>query len=162
MMQIADLLSEVDATMPTGLVRGGRIEGKAFIDLQRNSAPGRSWLLPAKNLYKETGRTNCELWTIDQGRFQSICLQTIQVEDRRDGPGRKRFKTLCSSIQGLALNHPPLHALTQKLLRRSLHPAAAALRRMKRRKLIKHTSIFAAFPLVTLSGLATHFRKLKI
>lgn len=70
----------------------------------------------------------------------------------------KRFKALCSSVQGVPFNQIPPDALTEKLMRGSLELATATLRKRRREKLIKRASFFAALLFVTLAGLAMHFR----
>lgn len=89
LIEIASRMGEVDAHIWIELLRGERLTARASMDLQHNTVSARSWLKPGANLYKENGRLKREYWRIDSGPYQSIRLETIQAEDKHDGPGVK-------------------------------------------------------------------------
>lgn len=87
--QVASRMGEVDANISMEFLRKGRLTATASMDLQHNTVSARSWLEPGENLYKMNGRMKREFWRVDSGPFQSIRLETIQAEDKHDGPGVK-------------------------------------------------------------------------
>lgn len=71
----------------------------------------------------------------------------------------KRFKTLCSSVQGIPFDEVPPNDLTKEMLLGSLRLAAQKLKRAKRNRILKLVAAFTGLLLVTLLVMAVKFRE---
>lgn len=75
---------EIDAFLTYRFLRDGDTICNASLNLLHNSFTRRTWLKPAKDLYKGNGRVKHENHIIQQGPFQSIQIHSYQAHDKHD------------------------------------------------------------------------------
>ena len=89
LIELGRRMGEVDAHVCIEAIRDGALVTTANLHLQHNTVSARSTVDTPRNWYKSSGRLKREMWHIDQGHMQSIRIETLQAEDKHDGPGAK-------------------------------------------------------------------------
>ena len=72
---------EVDVNASVAFVKEGVVVAQASLNLLHNSFSRRSWLKPAKDLYKGNGRVKHEEHRVQVGPFLSILIHSYQAKD---------------------------------------------------------------------------------
>lgn len=83
---------EVDLTVTITFLRGGDAVGLASLDLLHNSFSRRSWLQPARDLYKGNGRVKHEYHRIHVGPFLAIAIHSYQAKSDHRESGLEDLK----------------------------------------------------------------------
>lgn len=90
--QIYQGCGENDAFSLVKLLNQGRNVCNISINLLHNSFSRRSWVEPAKDLYKGNGRIKHQYYCIQQGPFQCIQIHNYQSNDKQDISGLKDYE----------------------------------------------------------------------
>ena len=75
---------EIDASAMIEFDRCRETAATASIRLHHNGFARRTWLKPGSDLYKGNGRVRHERHRIDSGPFQTIYIESYQVNDKQD------------------------------------------------------------------------------
>lgn len=84
LIELSREFGEIDAFTLLDLKKRNTTICQISINLIHNSFSRRSWIEPAKDLYKGNGRVKHETHSIQQGPFQSIHVHSYQMKDGHD------------------------------------------------------------------------------